>query len=207
MKLETIRNIYRRHEPKPIGGYRFFSVLVPFVEHEGKLYLLYEVRAKQMESQPGEICFPGGHVEKGEDPMTCALRETEEEIGIPAGRIEVIGQGNTLHGNADFTLYTYLGVICYEDYQNVRIAPDEVDRVFLADVDRLFTMRPEMHTEKMMPVIRDDFPYAKLGIDRDYSWRYGRTEIPIYDLDGQMIWGITGRITRDIMNTIRDEEA
>ena len=45
-----------------------FSVLVPLVEGDEGLSLLYEVRAKTMHSQPGEICFPGGRAEGNETP-------------------------------------------------------------------------------------------------------------------------------------------
>lgn len=63
--LNDIRNVYRGRQPQPIGRHRFFSVLVPVVEKDGQPHLLFEVRARAMESQPGEICFPGGNVEQG----------------------------------------------------------------------------------------------------------------------------------------------
>ena len=65
--LDNIRAIYRDWDARPIGKHRFFSVLVPFVEKDGRVHLLFEVRAKNMQSQPGEVCFPGGHVERGEN--------------------------------------------------------------------------------------------------------------------------------------------
>ena len=125
--LQDIRNKYENNKPRPIGKHRFFSVLVPFVEKEGKLNLLFEVRARHMESQPGEVCFPGGHMEPGESPIQCALRETFEEIGIPEERIQVIGKGNTLNGYANYTLFTTIGVIPYEEVEKARLAADEVD--------------------------------------------------------------------------------
>ena len=72
--IERIRRIYERHEPAPIGKYRFFSVLIPFVEKDGELCLLYEVRARDMDSDPGEICFPGGHVNR---ERNCLRRRSE----------------------------------------------------------------------------------------------------------------------------------
>ena len=111
-----IRQIYTDHTPEPVYRHRYFSVLMPFVEKDGVLHLLFERRSRTMESQPGEICFPGGHVEKGEDPLLCALRETEEETGILATSIEVIGPADTIFGYANYMLYSYAGIISYEDY-------------------------------------------------------------------------------------------
>ena len=50
-------------------------------------HLLFEVRADTLDRQPGEVCFPGGHMESGETPAACALRETEEELSIPSAAI------------------------------------------------------------------------------------------------------------------------
>lgn len=130
MDINDIKKTYSEHTSRPIGKYKFFSVLVPFVEKEGKLNLLYEVRAKGMKSQPGEICFPGGHIEGGETPEQCAKRETCEELGIETEKINVVGQGDTLYGYANFTLFTFIGIINYQDYLNCHIQKDEVDEVF-----------------------------------------------------------------------------
>ena len=53
-----------------------YAVLVPLVEHDGELSVLYEVRAATLRRQPGEVCFPGGRMEPGETPEVSALRET-----------------------------------------------------------------------------------------------------------------------------------
>ena len=90
VSLNEIKERFRENVPEPIGKHRFFSVLVPLVEKDGELNLLFELRSSKMKADPGEICFPGGHVEPGEDFRTAAVRETFEEIGIPEDRIEGI---------------------------------------------------------------------------------------------------------------------
>ena len=57
LKIEDIEAVFAERKPGAEGNFKFFSVLVPLVEKEDDLYLLYEVRAKNMERQPGEICF------------------------------------------------------------------------------------------------------------------------------------------------------
>ena len=159
----TLSDIKKR-EPAPIGEHRFFSVLVPFVEKDGELYILYEVRAKAMASQPGETCFPGGHVEAGESPRDCALRETFEEIGIPAEKISLMGAGNILYGYANYTLYTYLGAVDYETYCSAKLQKDEVDEIFLVRLSDFEKHPPKVFSEKVYTEIDKDFPYEEVGI-------------------------------------------
>ena len=78
--LNHIREVFDGRRPEPIGKHRYYSVLLPLVEKDGQLHLLYEMRARHMKSDPGEICFPGGHIEAGETPLEAALRETFEAV-------------------------------------------------------------------------------------------------------------------------------
>lgn len=202
--IERIRRIYERHEPAPIGKYRFFSVLIPFVEKDGELCLLYEVRARDMESDPGEICFPGGHVEPGEELLAAALRETEEEIGIPADRIEILGQGDVLYGYANYSLYTFIGVIQYRDFLKATIQEEEVDEIFLMPVSHLDFSRAQHFRERVYAEVTDDFPYDEVGIDEDYNWRTGQWIVPVLTVDGRVIWGLTARISEGVVKLLRE---
>lgn len=202
LTLADIKNIFSGREPAPIGRHRFFSVLIPFVEKDGKVYILYETRAKTLKSDPGEICFPGGHVEAGETPEEAALRETCEETGIGRDKIRMIGPGNVLYGYANYTLYTWLAMIDYEDYLNARPQAEEVDEIFLVDTEELAACVPEIFREKVTASVSDAFPYEKLGIEKDYPWRTGVWEIPIYQVGGRIIWGLTARITCDLFKII-----
>ena len=202
--LNDIRNVYRGRQPQPIGRHRFFSVLVPVVEKDGQPHLLFEVRARAMESQPGEICFPGGNVEPGEDPADCALRETMEEIGIAPEQVELIGPGDTLYGYANYTLYTYMGIVPYEACEQARLAPEEVDEIFLVPLQAFFDQVPQVQIEKIYTEISDDFPFEKIGIDESYPWRIGDWEIPIYDVEGRIIWGLTARITANMVRVLEE---
>ena len=204
--IERIKNIYAGRKSQPIGKHNFFSVLVPFVVKDGELNFLLEVRSKTMESQPGEICFPGGHMEKNETPEEAALRETEEETGIPAGNVELIGPGDTLNGYANYTLYTTMGIISYEDYKNAVISEEEVDELFLIPVNDFQKEVLTVYTEEIRPFIEKNFPYEKVGITEDYPWRIGSWEIPVYDTGGRIIWGITARIIMQIIKVLEENK-
>ncbi|XP_016354604.1 peroxisomal coenzyme A diphosphatase NUDT7-like [Sinocyclocheilus anshuiensis] len=67
------------------------SVLIPLLLRDGQLRLLLSVRSIHLKQHAGEVCFPGGKAESGDrDQVHTALRETEEEIGLPPDRVQVI---------------------------------------------------------------------------------------------------------------------
>ena len=63
MTLEQLEEKLRGREPGLMDASGQYAVLVPLVEREGKLHILYEVRSQDMRRQPGEVCFPGGRIE------------------------------------------------------------------------------------------------------------------------------------------------
>ncbi|MBX6378686.1 MAG: CoA pyrophosphatase, partial [Clostridia bacterium] len=69
------------------------AVLVPLVQDDGgRWHLLFEVRSPDLRSRPSEICFPGGHVEPTDHtPAEAAVRETCEELQLPADAVQVLG--------------------------------------------------------------------------------------------------------------------
>ena len=68
------------------------AVLVPLVDHPDGLTVLLTQRAEGLRKHGGQISFPGGRIERGDDgPLAAALRETREEIGLDAVRVHVIG--------------------------------------------------------------------------------------------------------------------
>ena len=68
------------------------AVLVPVVDRAGGLSVLLTRRTDHLHDHAGQVSFPGGRAEAGETPEETALREAEEEIGLRADRIEVLGR-------------------------------------------------------------------------------------------------------------------
>jgi 8-oxo-dGTP pyrophosphatase MutT (NUDIX family) len=69
------------------------SVLVPIVTHAGGLTVLFTQRTAQLRAHSGQVSFPGGRAEPGDaSPEFTALRETQEEVGLAPGRVEVIAR-------------------------------------------------------------------------------------------------------------------
>ena len=202
LDIESLRKYFDGKSPEYIGNHREFSVLIPIVQKGDELYFMYEVRSQNLSSDPGEICFPGGHVEKGESFKAAAFRETYEETGIPEEKIEYIRQGDILQGYANYTLYTFVGLIKYEDYLKANIRKDEVEELFLVSLSDIKQDEIDHICEKVIGKSEEPFPYEKIGIDENYRWRYGTWIIPIIKVDGRTIWGLTARITEHVLRSL-----
>lgn len=179
-----------------------YAVLVPLVELEGELGLLYEVRAATMRRQPGEVCFPGGRMEPGESARVCALRETWEELGIPEREISVIGELDFIAHRANFIMYPVLAQISAEAVRAMRLNRAEVAEVFFASLRELREHPPLEYSYMLEPSPPENFPYERIGIPRNYNWQRGGEEVLVYDCAGHVIWGLTGRITRHLLTLL-----
>ena len=205
MKKITIKDFedtFQNREPKSLGTYQYYSVLVPLVEKDGELHILYEVRAENMRRQPGEICFPGGRVEGGESAEECAIRETVEELNIEPSDIKMIAQMDFLHTYSNFTLYSLLGIIDYEVISKASVNPDEVKEIFLVPVSFFAENEPEIYCFDVLPNVGPDFPYERINLKDGYSWRKGKSMVPIYRYGDRAIWGLTARITNHLMDLV-----
>ena len=69
------------------------GVLVPLIERRGELTVLLTRRTEHLYDHAGQISFPGGRVDPGDEgPVAAALREAAEEVGLPPGQVELAGE-------------------------------------------------------------------------------------------------------------------
>ena len=130
-ELEALRRRYGGHRPGLLGARHSYAVLCPLVERPDGLHLLFEVRARNL-SQGGEVCFPGGRMEAGETPAQCALRETEEELSIPAAEVSLLGTPDFICNQMGFLLRPVLGLVSPAGFAALRPSPAEVAEAFTA---------------------------------------------------------------------------
>ena len=205
--LKAISDGISAYTPGLLDGRRSYAVLVPLVEREDGLSVLYEVRAMSLRRQPGEVCFPGGRMEAGETPEQCALRETWEELGIPAEEVRVLGQLDFIAHRANFIMYPVLGLISGETADRMKLCEAEVGETFEVPLSHLLTTAPIEYDYELIPTPARDFPYELLNIPRNYRWQVGSENVPVYPWQGRAIWGLTGRITRHLVRMVRGWQA
>jgi 8-oxo-dGTP pyrophosphatase MutT (NUDIX family) len=118
------------------------AVLVPIVAHAEGLSVLFTKRTASLRSHSGQVSFPGGRAEPGDaDPEHTALREAEEEIGLPARRVEVLGRLPEYFTRTGFRVMPVVGLV----QPPLELVPDarEVDEVF--EVPLGFILDPRNH--------------------------------------------------------------
>ena len=204
MNRDALQTLLQNREPGLMDATGRYAVLVPLAQGPIGPSLLYEVRAKTLRRQPGEVCFPGGRLEKGERPEQCALRELEEELAIPPAAVQVLGRLDFIAHRANFIMYPILGWV--EDWGISRLSPSpaEVEETFFVPLSHLKQNPPLEYTYQLMPTPAENFPYDVIGIPRDYKWQPGGENVPVYPWEGRAIWGLTGRITRHLLQLLEE---
>ncbi len=159
------------------------AVLAPLFLRGGEVHVLFTQRPKTLRTHAGQISFPGGTRDPGDPtPLHTALRETEEELGIPRGRVEVLGMLDELPTVTEYRITPFVGVI-----------PGD------------FAYRPNPHEiEEVIEV-----PLAHLldpAIQRSEVWqvRGENHDVYFYDFGPHRIWGATARILKTFLQLVGD---
>jgi len=173
------------------------AVLVALNRRGDSWEILYETRAMHIEHQPGEVCFPGGKMEGNETAAQCAIRETWEELGIPASAIEVIAELDYPMHSRGFPVYPILAKVTGKGTHWDHINADEVAETFQVPVSFFEQNPPLVWNFPSVSQLPEDFPYELLHISRDYPWTR-KGEVAAYIYEGYPIWGLTARIVRNI---------
>ena len=200
-RADELRRIWGGHTPGLLHASARYAVLCPLIERADGLHVLLEVRAAGLK-QGGEVCFPGGRAEHGESDEACALRETYEELAIPAKEIELIGKTDFLCQPGRALIQPVLGLVSAAGFAAMQPSSAEVAEVFTVPLTFLRNTEPELYCYQMKAIIPEDFPYESVGIPRNYRWSSGEAEVPIWHYEGHVIWGITGRILLEIVRQL-----
>ncbi|WP_026380938.1 NUDIX hydrolase [Afifella pfennigii] len=104
------------------------AVLVPVVDHRGGATVILTQRTERLSSHAGQVAFPGGKVDPGESAEEAALREAEEEIGLPRAAVEVVLRAPDYLTGSGFRIAPILAVV--EPGFTLRLNPHEVADAF-----------------------------------------------------------------------------
>ncbi|MXZ62066.1 MAG: CoA pyrophosphatase [Chloroflexi bacterium] len=139
---ESVREVIEGYEPQRMEGDALVpaAVMVLLYERDGEEHLLFQVRTHHVEHHKGEISLPGG----AQDPedatlLMTALRETEEEIGVAAGDIEIYGQLDDTPTRSNFVMSPFVGAITAPAPYPFAFAEIEVAELLEVPLNRLLS--------------------------------------------------------------------
>lgn len=187
--LEILHRVEGRAAERivPVKGRRA-AVLIPLLQNtEGELSILFEVRGADV-GQPGEVCFPGGRVEPGEEPGETVLRETCEELLLDPSQVQIAAPMHVMSAHGGTEVYSYLGVL--HGYPGT-YSEEEVDHVFTVPLRWFRTHPPRIHDGFMMVDPGEGFPYELIPHGRNYPWHKVPRCFYFYETKEAVIWGMT----------------
>ncbi len=162
--------------------FRAAAVLVPVVERSDGLTLLFTRRTDHLKSHSGQISFPGGRMEPDDgSPEATALRETAEEIGLPAERVRIAGRLNVRETGSGYRVVPVVGVI----EPPLSLVPDENEVAEIFEVPLDFLIEPANHRFETR---------VRGNIERQFY------AIPYRQY---FIWGLTARFVVDLSRVLR----
>lgn len=158
------------------------AVFLPLFRRDNQWNILFTRRTERVGTHKGQISFPGGKAEyRDDDLVETATRETEEEIGVPASAIEVLGvlndtKSHSFHYVVTPYVGTFAGAVVFHPN------PHEIAEIIMVPLEAL--RDPTIH--------------------RVEWWEHQNHEYPIhfYEWNGYTIWGITGNILTDFLDTL-----
>lgn len=157
------------------------AVLVPIYEEGGNLGLIFTERRMDLRRHAGEISFPGGRREgPGEELLTTALRESEEEIELKPGDVELLGALPPIGTFVtNYKVHPFVGRVP----SGVELNPNplEVAKILRFGIGEL------RHAFEMRRLVRRGIPI--------------RT--PTYEIGDHLIWGATARILGELLERLR----
>ncbi len=150
------------------------GVLVPLVEHADGLTILLTQRTAHLSHHAGQISFPGGRLEEcdGGCGMACALRETYEEIGLTADRVEILGRLDDYVTGTGFRITPVVGITA----PPLTLALDSFEVAEVFEVPLAHLVDPAQHSRRQRDVGGQMRPYWAI------PWQH------------RLIWGATAGI-------------
>ncbi len=177
----TSRESHR--EPGKPGQVRLGGVLVLLYPIHGELQLVLTRRRDDLNSHAGQMSFPGGQHEGQETLLMTALRETEEEIGISAKSLEVIGELAPLYiPPSDYEVHPFVAWYCKGNRPNFAPNPYEVAEII--EVPLRYLLDPSSRGEQ------------------PWDFQGHSITVPYYIVDEYKVWGATAMMISELVERL-----
>src|SRR5512146_3384757 len=186
-------------------GFARAAVLVALVRRSPGATLLLTERTNALRRHAGEVSFPGGRIEAGEDARAAAVREAQEEVALDPAGLRIIGE---LDDRPTVTRFIVSPVVALVDEPPPAFRPDgiEVQKVLEIGLDAFNS--PGVSRHEWWPLSRIGAAAAQqLAVELAPEELDGAAEqfkVYFFDVAPVTVWGLTARILEDLLDRIRD---
>ncbi len=179
-----------------------YAVFIPLIEVDGKDHILFEIRS-EIVSQPGEVSFPGGGVESGEDFKEAAIRETMEELELNRSDITYLGYSSMILTSSYRHVKSFYGRI-NKNLEEIKYNK-EVESIFTVELEYFINNPPISYRAPYKMDFPKDFPFDKIPNGKDYKFQTGYNEMFFYDTK-PVIWGLTAKMLKNFIESWSNNE-
>lgn len=204
LDISKIKEAMANRIPTAMDIIEEYAVLIPLVQANGQWKVIFELRSMNLNTQPGEISFPGGQVEEGESHKEAAIRETIEELRIEEKCIEVLGELDYLISHSNISIHCFVGIISDVNLGNILPNPDEVDHIFTVPLEYFIENEPKEYSLDLETKYNSEFPYNLIPNGKDYKFRNIVNRIYFYEYEDYIIWGYTAKMMKNFIDIVRD---
>lgn len=170
------------------GQPRIGGVLLLLYCYAQKMHLVLTRRRDDLNSHAGQISFPGGKQEANETAVQAALRETEEEIGVSAARITILGELTSIYiPPSDFEVHPFVGWV--RDGERPFFVPETREVAEIIEVPLQQLLDPKTREIGPIPV------------------RGATYTVPYYNVSGHKVWGATAILLSEFLERLRHTAA
>ena len=157
------------------------AVLVPITDRARPGVILTQ-RTETLRKHPGQVAFPGGRLDPGEDAVTAALREAEEEIALPRAEVEVIGTGDLYRTGTGYSITPILAVVP----PDLALVPSEAEVASVFEVPLDFLLDTANHFAARAMFQGHERRYYEITWEDRRIW--GATAGMIVNLSRRLAW-------------------
>jgi 8-oxo-dGTP pyrophosphatase MutT (NUDIX family) len=186
-----------------VPAFRPAAVLVPLLHRRGGPTILFTRRTETVRHHKGEISFPGGGLEAGEDAVRAALREAEEEIGLLPERVEPVGLLDDVPSIAGYVVTPVVAAV-REPPEAFRPAALEVSEPFEVPLATLLDpsiRRASLWDPARLPPAAAAAVRASRTSFEEVDPRTGHWRTWSFDAGpGRTVWGLTARILAELVD-------
>jgi 8-oxo-dGTP pyrophosphatase MutT (NUDIX family) len=165
------------------------GVLAVLFEEGGEARLIFTRRSTALRTHRGEVSFPGGRLDPGEDAVAAALREAHEEVGLDPATVTIAGW---IHPVVTMVAGTLILPVLATVPSRPRLvaSPDEVERIF--DVALRDLADPAVFHEELWAIPGREVPGS---VDNSFP-------VWFFEVEGELIWGATARMIHELLTIV-----